>query len=83
MAPIDGSCTEPTLRSLGDAHWLRTALRKAISHGVSGMVDEYRRHYGPWGFDLDEIRQKAALPVGELSVVASTGHLCVRTGLFR
>ena len=29
------------------------------------MVDEYRRYYGSWGFDLGEVRQSVTIWQGE------------------
>jgi pimeloyl-ACP methyl ester carboxylesterase len=44
---------------------LLAALREATRRGVSGMVDEYRRYYGSWGFDLGEVRQSVTIWQGE------------------
>lgn len=44
---------------------LVAAVRESTSGGVRGMVDEYRRYYGAWGFDLDEVRQSATIWQGE------------------
>ena len=39
--------------------------REPTRAGVSGMVDEYRRYYGSWGFDLGDIRQPVTIWQGE------------------
>jgi len=44
---------------------LLAAIREATRRGVSGMVDEYRRYYGSWGFDLGEVRQSVTIWQGE------------------
>lgn len=44
---------------------LTAAIRDATKHGVRGMVDEYRRYYGSWGFDLGEVRQLVTIWQGE------------------
>jgi pimeloyl-ACP methyl ester carboxylesterase len=44
---------------------LVAAVRESTSGGVRGMVDEYRRYYGSWGFDLDEVRQSVTIWQGE------------------
>jgi len=45
---------------------------EATRHGVSGMVDEYRRYYGPWGFDLGTIHQPVTIWQGEEDTVIPT-----------
>lgn len=40
---------------------LMTAIREATRGGVSGMVDEYRRYYGSWGFAPGEVRQPVTI----------------------
>jgi pimeloyl-ACP methyl ester carboxylesterase len=44
---------------------LMTAIREATRGGVSGMVDEYRRYYGSWGFDPGKVRQPVTIWQGE------------------
>ncbi len=46
--------------------------REATRDGVSGMVDEYRRYYGPWGFDLGTIRQPVTIWQGAEDTVIPT-----------
>lgn len=36
------------------------------------MVDEYRRYYGPWGFDLATIQQPITIWQGEEDTVLPT-----------
>jgi pimeloyl-ACP methyl ester carboxylesterase len=40
---------------------LVAAVRESTSGGVRGMVDEYRRYYGSWGFDLEDVRQSVTI----------------------
>jgi pimeloyl-ACP methyl ester carboxylesterase len=53
---------------------LIAAIREATSRGVSGMVDEYRRYYGPWGFDLGQVRQSVTIWQGELDTWLPMSH---------
>jgi pimeloyl-ACP methyl ester carboxylesterase len=53
---------------------LVAAIREATSRGVSGMVDEYRRYYGPWGFDLGQVRQSVTIWQGELDTWLPMNH---------
>lgn len=46
--------------------------REATRNGVSGMVDEYRRYYGPWGFELGTIQQPVTIWQGEEDTVLPT-----------
>ncbi len=41
--------------------WLFAAMREATRHRVDGMVDEYRRYSGAWGFDLGAVRQPVTI----------------------
>jgi pimeloyl-ACP methyl ester carboxylesterase len=51
----DRAALEPAMASLV------AAVRESTSGGVTGMVNEYRRYYGSWGFDLGEVRQSVTV----------------------
>jgi pimeloyl-ACP methyl ester carboxylesterase len=53
---------------------LLAVAREATRGGVSGMVDEYRRYYGLWGFDLGEVRQPVTLWQGEKDTWLPMNH---------
>jgi len=53
---------------------LRIVFREAIGEGVRGMVDEYRRYYGAWGFDLDEVWQSVTIWQGEQDTLVPMSH---------
>jgi pimeloyl-ACP methyl ester carboxylesterase len=53
---------------------LIAAIREATRRGVSGMVDEYRRYYGSWGFDLGQVRQSVTIWQGELDTWLPMNH---------
>jgi hypothetical protein len=38
------------------------------------MVDEHRRYYGAWGFDLDEVRQSVTIWQGEQDTFVRMSH---------
>jgi pimeloyl-ACP methyl ester carboxylesterase len=38
------------------------------------MVDEYRRYYGSWGFDLGEVRQSVTIWQGEQDPCVPMGY---------
>ena len=62
--PVD----ERALRILIDA------VRQATGRGVGGMVDEYRRYYGHWGFSLGEVDQPVTLWQGDQDVAVPIEH---------
>jgi pimeloyl-ACP methyl ester carboxylesterase len=64
----DRAALEPAIASLV------AAVRESTSTGVSGMVDEYRRYYGSWGFDLDEVRQSVTVWQGEQDTWLPMSH---------
>lgn len=47
-------------------------FREATSGGVSGLVDEYRRYFGPWGFDLGNVQQPVTIWQGGEDIVLPT-----------
>jgi pimeloyl-ACP methyl ester carboxylesterase len=54
--------------------WLIVAIREATNGTVSGMVDEYRRYYGDWGFDLARVRQPVTIWQGEQDTWVPLSH---------
>jgi pimeloyl-ACP methyl ester carboxylesterase len=58
---------EPQLLSLVGA------FREATG-GMRGMVDEYRRYYGSWGFDLGKIQQSVTVWQGEQDTLVPMSH---------
>jgi pimeloyl-ACP methyl ester carboxylesterase len=50
------------------------AVRTATTPGPKGMVDEYRRYYGPWGFDLCSVRQSVTIWQGEEDAWVPMNH---------
>jgi len=64
----DLAALDPALPSL------LAAIREATCRGVGGMVDEYRRYYGSWGFDLREVRQSVTIWQGEHDTWLPMGH---------
>lgn len=55
----DGAALEAAIASLV------AAVRESTRGGVRGMVDEYCRYYGSWGFDLENVRQSVTVWQGE------------------
>ncbi|MFI1917209.1 alpha/beta fold hydrolase [Nocardia sp. NPDC020380] len=53
---------------------LPTAFREAVRYGPRGMIGEYRRYYGPWGFGLDNIVQPVSIWQGEQDSWVPTSH---------
>ncbi|MBV9090972.1 MAG: alpha/beta hydrolase [Mycobacteriaceae bacterium] len=48
--------------------------REVMRGGVQGMVDEYRRYYGSWGFDLGEVQQSVTVWQGEEDTLVPMKH---------
>jgi pimeloyl-ACP methyl ester carboxylesterase len=38
------------------------------------MVDEYRRYFGPWGFDFRDVRQSVTIWQGEHDTLVPMSH---------
>jgi pimeloyl-ACP methyl ester carboxylesterase len=45
-----------------------------MRRGVWGMVDEYRRYYGSWGFDPGEVQQSVTIWQGEQDTLVPMSH---------
>jgi pimeloyl-ACP methyl ester carboxylesterase len=55
--------------------------RETMRGGVQGMVDEYRRYYGSWGFDLGDIQQPVTIWQGEEDTLVPMKHARRLAGL--
>ncbi|MDT7722101.1 MAG: hypothetical protein QOE94_3112 [Mycobacterium sp.] len=64
----DRAALEPMLEPLVATH------REVMRRGVQGMVDEYRRYYGSWGFDLGKVEQSVTVWQGEQDTLVPMRH---------
>jgi pimeloyl-ACP methyl ester carboxylesterase len=48
--------------------------RETMRDGVQGMVEEYRRYYGSWGFDFGEVAQPVTIWQGEEDTLVPMKH---------
>lgn len=69
---LAGSRDRAALDSLPVA--LLATYRETMRGGVQGMVDEYRRYYGSWGFDLGEVQLPVTIWQGEEDTLVPMKH---------
>ena len=55
--------------------------REATRRTVSGMVDEYRRYWGPRGFDIGEVGQPVTIWQGQHDTLVPVSHALRLTSL--
>lgn len=58
----------------GRHRWLLEALREATAGGVSGVVEDYRRFGGPWGFDPGEVARPVTVWQGAQDTLVPMSH---------
>lgn len=59
---------------VGTHQWLLAALRAATPSGVRGVVEDYRRFGGSWGFDLAEVQESVTVWQGEQDTLMPMTH---------
>ena len=61
--------------ALGATHqWVVAAIREAQLNGVAGIVEDYRRFGGPWGFAPTEVRRHVTVWQGRQDTLLPMRH---------